>query len=403
MISIRKPLYFSEIGRKDNQEDYLFPSSASVNDRVFILCDGMGGHENGEVASRVAATALGEFLTSHSEINDNLEVGRSVDIPTFEEALTFSYDSLDKIDTGSPKKPGTTMACLCLNEENYLVAHIGDSRIYHIRPSLFNPNSGRGGIIYQSEDHSLVNDLLKAGELTEEEARNFPHKNVITRAMQPHLAKRYKADIAIFNDIQAGDYFFLCCDGILEQLSNERLCSILADTSHTDEEKIAEIKSVCDGKTRDNYSCWLIPIESVSISASDDNSDIILADEEYSGLVSEENIEEGKLHDLPLIPSTLKPHSRKRFFLKLFTGIFVILAVLWCTYFTYTYVKSTSKQTTTIPPAKEKIKKKSKKEKSTKPTNSYQNRSVFVPYSPNTPETIPADEQRSLKETSTEE
>ena len=270
MIRIRKPLSFTEIGRKDNQEDYLYPAHANENTRVFILCDGMGGHDNGEVASRTAANSLGDYLSSCS----------SIDIPVFETGLAKAYDALDNIDTNSVKKPGTTMTCLCLNEDNYLVAHIGDSRIYHIRPSLFNRETKRGGILYQSSDHSLVNDLLKAGELTEQEASDFPQKNVITRAMQPHLSKRYKADVYVFDDIQGGDYFFLCCDGVLEQLSNEALCEILADGKLDDEKKLATIKSVCYGKTRDNYSCWLMPIDKVNIERKSPVSSVIQAEED---------------------------------------------------------------------------------------------------------------------------
>ena len=270
MITIRQPLCFSEIGRKDNQEDFLYPQHADTATRVFIMCDGMGGHDNGEVASRTAATALGEYLSSC----------RKVDLDVFDTGLSLAYDALDGIDTNSAKKPGTTMTCLCLNDDSYLVAHIGDSRIYHIRPSLFNKSTKRGGILYQSSDHSLVNDLLKAGELTEKEAHLFPHKNVITRAMQPHLDKRYSADEYVFDDIEAGDYFFLCCDGVLEQLSNEDLCEILANDSLNDKQKLTAIKSICDGKTRDNYTCWLIPIDEVEIARKSENSMIIQASSE---------------------------------------------------------------------------------------------------------------------------
>ena len=270
MIRIRKPLSFTEIGRKDNQEDCLYPSDVDDKTRVFILCDGMGGHDNGEVASMTAANALGGYLSSCS----------AIDIPVFETGLAKAYDALDNIDTNSMKKPGTTMTCLCLNDDNYLVAHIGDSRIYHIRPSLFNAETRRGGILYQSSDHSLVNDLLKAGELTEEEARDFSQKNVITRAMQPHLAKRYKADAYLFDDIQGGDYFFICCDGVLEQLSNEALCGILADSSLDDSQKLSAIKTICDGKTRDNYTCWLIPVEEARIQNDSTVSNVIQAEEE---------------------------------------------------------------------------------------------------------------------------
>lgn len=267
MIEIRQPLCFSEIGRKDNQEDYLYPPKADTHTRVFILCDGMGGHDNGEVASKTAATALGTFLSARHPVT----------LADFDTALAKAYDALDGIDTDSARKPGTTMTCLCLNDNSFLVAHIGDSRIYHLRPSLFDPRTKRGGILYQSSDHSLVNDLLKAGELTEEEARVFPQRNVITRAMQPHLDKRYAADVYEFTDVRPGDYFFLCCDGILEQLSNTSLCEILAMTSLDDKQKLNVIKSICDGNTRDNYSCWLIPVKDAVIMQTASNPNVIRA------------------------------------------------------------------------------------------------------------------------------
>lgn len=250
-ITIRQPQSFSEIGRKDNQEDCIYPSADKVNDqnRFFILCDGMGGHENGEVASTTVCDALGHFFESH------LPDDGVMTTDLFKEALSYAYDELDKKDTGGLKKMGTTMTCLYLHRKGYLVAHIGDSRIYHIRPHT--------GIVYQSSDHSLVNDLLRAGELTEEEALNFPQKNVITRAMQPNLERRHKADVFSFSDIKKGDYFFLCCDGVLEQLTNDQLSEILSDKKLNDAQKLEAIKQICDGNTKDNYTCYLIPIDNV--------------------------------------------------------------------------------------------------------------------------------------------
>lgn len=255
-IKIRKPLCFSEIGRKDNQEDYLWPLEATTEQRVFIMCDGVGGQDSGEVASQTAATALGEWLTA------NWPEDGIVTKEIFETALSHAYDALDAVDTAdteSVRKMGTTMTCVVLHEGGVLAAHIGDSRIYQVRPLLVSEDKG---ILYQSWDHSLVNDLFRAGELTEEEARNFPRKNVITRAMQPHLERRCKADIHSLTDIQAGDYLFLCCDGVLERLTNDELRRILA-TDVTDAEKLAAIKAICDEGTRDNYTCWLVPIDSV--------------------------------------------------------------------------------------------------------------------------------------------
>ena len=167
---------------------------------------------------------MGEYF------NSNIPEDGVMTPDLFKQALEYAYNELDKKDTGGLKKMGTTMTCLYLHKKGYLVAHIGDSRIYHIRPNT--------GIVYQSSDHSLVNDLLRAGELTEEEAINFPQKNVITRAMQPNLERRHKADVFSFSDIKKGDYFFLCCDGVLEQLTNDHLCEILSDKKLNDSQKL---------------------------------------------------------------------------------------------------------------------------------------------------------------------
>ena len=256
-ITIRQPLGFSEIGRKDNQEDCVYPAfkNVSAKNHFFVLCDGMGGHENGEVASATVCEAFGKYF----ETNQPEDGVMTPDL--FKQALDYTYNELDMQDSGGLKKMGTTMTCLYLHKNGYLVAHIGDSRIYHVRPNT--------GIVYQSSDHSLVNDLLRAGELTEEEAVNFPQKNVITRAMQPNLERRHKADIYSFSDIQKGDYFFLCSDGVLEQLTNDKLCAILSDKNLSDNQKLDSIKQVCDGKTKDNYTCYLIPIDDVVVEKDD--------------------------------------------------------------------------------------------------------------------------------------
>ena len=252
-IIIRQPLGFSEIGRKDNQEDCVYPNfkNVSAKNNFFILCDGMGGHDYGEIASATVCESLGKYFEVHQPINGVMTVN------LFRVALEYAYDELDKKDMGCLKKMGTTMTCLYLHRKGYLVAHIGDSRIYHIRPYT--------GVVYQSYDHSLINDLLRTGELTEEDAANFPQRNIITRAMQPNLERRHKADVFVYSDIKAGDYFFLCSDGVLEKLSNDVLCKILSDKKNSDSQKIEQIKQICDSNTKDNYTCYLIPIDRVEL------------------------------------------------------------------------------------------------------------------------------------------
>lgn len=261
-VNIGQPLAFSEIGGKERQEDAVYPSikDLTTEDRCFVLCDGLGGRDGGEVASNTVCSALGCCLKSCSRAN------KEITAELFEQALRCAYDELDKRDTGALKKMGTTMTCLCLHENGYLAAHIGDSRIYHIRPADTDIAKGQLGIVYQSSDHSLVNDLLKAGKLTKEEAEVFPQRNIVTRAMLSNQACRCKADIFSSGDIKAGDYFFICSDGILEKLSDQELCSILAAAT-TDKEKFENIKNVCYGNTKDNFTCILVPVNSVECEA----------------------------------------------------------------------------------------------------------------------------------------
>ena len=321
-ITIRQPLCFSEIGRKDNQEDCIYPSAeaVSVRNKFFVLCDGMGGHENGEVASATVCDSLGRYLDEHQP-EDGVMTPE-----LFKQALEYAYNELDKKDVGGIKKMGTTMTCLYFHRNGYLVAHIGDSRIYHIRPNI--------GIMYQSSDHSLVNDLLRAGELTEEEAINFPQKNIITRAMQPNLERRHKADVYSFNDIQKEDYFFLCSDGVLEQLTNDKLCEILATFNLSDCQKLNAIKNICDGKTKDNYTCYLIPVDDVVVENEDtqvNNGDIIVGvelNEENDIAISEVPTSSNKNK---ISTQTRFPHHNKWLLLLLV----LLLIVGSCTAFFY--------------------------------------------------------------------
>lgn len=271
-IAIREPLGYSQIGRKDQQEDAVWPAFADVsaNNLCFVLCDGVGGSEHGEVASQTSSKVIGEYLTA---VAKSRPVVTESDVDA---AVNLAYDELEKIDIGSSEggsvSMATTLTCVCLHEDGILAAHMGDSRIYQIRPGM--------GLMYQSSDHSLVNALLQAGELTIEEAKAFPRKNVITKAIQPHSNKRFNAEVHQLTDIKAGDYLFLCCDGVVEQLTNERLVEILS-MSCSDAEKIHLLEEESTGRTKDNYTAYLIPIDSVEGESS------IIQDDEVSVVVIE--------------------------------------------------------------------------------------------------------------------
>lgn len=238
-----------------HQEDCLFPAREVVSDddRLFILCDGMGGHDAGEVASATVCEAMSRYILSNGSPDAFSDT-------TFQSALAAAYDALDRRDTGAAKKMGTTLTLLKLHSDGALLAHIGDSRIYHIRPGQ---TAADTRILFQTRDHSLVNALISAGELTEEEAKTFRQKNVITRAMQPHLDRRPKADVYHAADIQAGDYFYLCSDGMLENMENAQLLYYFSSAAGDDDEKVRRLVQATQ-ENRDNHSAFLINVLSAS-------------------------------------------------------------------------------------------------------------------------------------------
>lgn len=266
-IDIRKPIGYTHIGRKDRQEDAVWPlfENVSADNRCIVLCDGVGGSEHGEIASQTSSKVIGEYLT---EILSKTDFTSNEDVQT---AVNLAYDELDSIDKdkedgGGRVSMATTLTCVCFHKEGIMAAHMGDSRIYQVRPGE--------GLKYKSDDHSLVNALVKAGELTPEEAENFPRKNVITKAIQPHTERRFKAECHQLTDVKAGDYIFLCCDGVLEQVTDQRLVEVLS-MSCPDEEKLKLLEADSIDRTRDNYTAYLIPIESVEGESTIEHDDVV--------------------------------------------------------------------------------------------------------------------------------
>lgn len=248
------PLFIHEIGQRANQEDSLWPKEASASDRLFVLCDGMGGHEKGEVASQTVCQALGSWFAEHVNPDEPF-----TDVQ-LKEAIEHVYHALDQFGNASVKMMGTTLTLLYMHKQGVTTAHIGDSRIYHIRPEV--------GVLYQSRDHSLVFDLYQSGEITYEEMATYPQKNVITRAMTPGENNRHRPDVIHITDIQPGDYFYMCSDGMLEQMSNEELVELLSSPISDDEKRQRLI--VATVNNQDNHTAWLLHVKDVVKEAGDE-------------------------------------------------------------------------------------------------------------------------------------
>ncbi len=238
---------------RPHQEDSLFPAhgEATGADRLFILCDGMGGHDAGEVASATVCEAMSKSILSAIPDPEG-----AFPEDAFHKAMDDAFLALNAKDDGtSQKRMGTTMTMLKLHNAGGFIAHIGDSRVYHIRPGKTAEDTR---ILFRTEDHSLVNELVRAGELTPEEARHSRRRNVITRAMQPHT-ERSKADIHRTADIRPGDYFYLCSDGMLENMEDGQLCYFFSHEAGDDQHKVQSLLRATQ-ENRDNHSAILVHI-----------------------------------------------------------------------------------------------------------------------------------------------
>ncbi len=309
-IEIYQPQAIWELGQRDNQEDSIFPAfgKATDDDRLFILCDGMGGHEHGEVASQTVCKAMSDTILSLSK--------QSFTDDDLLDALQTAYRQLDCLDNSHLRKMGTTLCLLYFHQGGLTAAHIGDSRIYHIRPK-------ENRILYQSRDHSLVYDLYQAGEISYEEMRTSPQKNIITRAIQPGEESRVRPAIVHIADIQPGDYFYICSDGMLEQMSNDELCRLLSADGSDEKKRMQLIAATSDNK--DNHSACLIHIKEVMREAGDN----MLLDDEQTSKDNALNIRpQSQSNDVSIVSRpTPKPQAEVRKSPKKGYTLYVLLAV----------------------------------------------------------------------------
>lgn len=336
-IAIRQPQAIYELGQRDNQEDSIWPLQGQATDQdfFFILCDGMGGHEHGEVASRIVSQSLAQYLRDH--VNPEEIVSDQV----LGEALEAAYQALDQADDEAAKKMGTTLCLLLFHRGGLTTMHIGDSRIYHVRPSAKK-------LLYQSKDHSLVYDLYQAGEISYEEMATSPQKNIITRAMQPGKDNRCKPSVVHITDLRPGDYLYICSDGMLEQMDNDALCQLFS-SQDSDEAKRQQLIEATRGN-KDNHSAYFVGIASVSSGEGDesllddeqtskDNAlnirPVFEAEEVASDVEEVSVVEETPRVGQPLRPQPLRPEPQapKGGKGKLVLGAAAALVALACAYF----------------------------------------------------------------------
>lgn len=215
-----KVAYQTDIGhqRKENQ-DRVAKFTAPDGTLLVVVADGIGGSRSGDVAAQITVDHLGRQFQAASP-NSSLEA-----IRWFAREVQLINDEILQKSTENPKYQGmgTTLVAAIIFDQAMVVANIGDSRGYVLHDNL---------LTQVTIDHSLVNELVKHGDITEEEARNYPQNNIITRAIGVSADARIEVNSF---DLGAGDQILLCSDGLSKMITREQMMGVLeSDLSLTE-------------------------------------------------------------------------------------------------------------------------------------------------------------------------
>jgi protein phosphatase len=234
--------------RNHNEDNYLI----LPDENLCCVADGMGGHSSGEIASKIAVDELAEFFRMTSRDQDatwpfKMDKARNYDENRLATGIKLANKSIFEKASSDMKYKGmgTTIVSLHFTQDVAYVGHVGDSRVYVLRQ----------GVLRQlTEDHSLLNDYLKAKKLTPEEIENFPHKNVIVRALG--MKETVQVDVARVEP-QEGDVFLLCSDGLSGMVADPQMQEILAHTTELEKacSQLIDMANAAGGN--DNVTCVL--------------------------------------------------------------------------------------------------------------------------------------------------
>ena len=238
MLRAADPIAKTDTGRQRRENE----DSALAQAPVFVVADGMGGAQAGEVASQIAVEAFAQALPASGTPEQRL-------VTRVQEANRRIFD----VSRAEQERAGmgTTLTAAYLDDSNLTIAHVGDSRAYLFRD---------GSLQRLTQDHSLVDELVRRGKLTEEQAAEHPQRSIITRALGP------EPDVEVDTwtyPVRAGDVLLLCSDGLTSMVSEERMEEILASSDSLGAAAQALIDEANAAGGRDNITVVLFRIEEV--------------------------------------------------------------------------------------------------------------------------------------------
>jgi len=240
MLRVAEQYAGTDTGRQRRaNEDSLLARSP-----LFVVADGMGGAQAGEVASRIAVESFQAGLadSSHPEL-ELAELARAANARIHE----LSHSNAEQAGMG------TTLTAVYVGEEEVAIAHVGDSRAYCLRDDQ---------LLRLTDDHSLVDELIRQGRLTPEEAIEHPQRSVITRALGPEGV--VEVDTRSFS-ARPGDLYLLCSDGLTTMIAEEQIADLLRAHPRLRDAGEALIAAANEAGGRDNITVVLIRLEEVEV------------------------------------------------------------------------------------------------------------------------------------------
>jgi protein phosphatase len=236
----------TDIGqRRSNNQDFINRFDNQNGITLIVLADGMGGHRAGNIASEMTVTDLGRawINTDFTEV-DQIRDWLLVTLET-ENRKIYELGQSEEY-----KGMGTTVEAVALLGNTAVYAHVGDSRIGLVR---------QGHYTLLTSDHSLVNELVKAGQLTEEEAASHPQKNIITQSIGQ--AQPVHPDLGQ-QELEADDYLVINSDGLTNMISNSEIVGTLVQSGSVDEKNRQLVNLANNRGGLDNITVALVHVES---------------------------------------------------------------------------------------------------------------------------------------------
>jgi protein phosphatase len=242
MLRVAEQYAATDTGRQRRaNEDSLLARSP-----LFVVADGMGGAQAGEVASRIAVDMFEEGLGDTADPESALAMQAGAANARIHE---LSHSNAEHAGMG------TTLTAVYVAPEEVAIAHVGDSRAYRLRA---------GELLRLTDDHSLVDELMRQGKITPEEAVDHPQRSVITRALGPEPS--VEVDTRSYS-ARAGDVYLLCSDGLTTMLAEERVAELLRSHSRLRDAGEALVAAANEAGGRDNITVVLFRLEDPSAPA----------------------------------------------------------------------------------------------------------------------------------------